>query len=103
RGGRDRGERGEGGERVEPRAPTHAHEPTPGPALVEPVPSAAAEPMLNAPEPMLTAPEPMLTAREIDTHAAPAEDDRPPSVWTPVVPDVTSKVPEPAAALVSAE
>ena len=47
----------------------------------------------------------MLTAREIETHAAPAEDDTPPSVWTPVVPDepVTSKGPEPASALVSAE
>ena len=47
----------------------------------------------------------MLTAHEHDTHAAPLEDDTPPSVWTPVVPDepVTSKAPEPASALVSAE
>jgi hypothetical protein len=61
--------------------------------------------MRIAQEPMLTAPEPMLTAHEIDTHASPAEDDTPPSVWTPVVPDepVTSRAPEPAAALVSAE
>ena len=91
RGGRDRGERGEAGERAEPRAPTQAHEPGSGPATAKPVPPAA--------------PEPMLTAREHDMHAAPAEEDTPPSVWTPVVPDepVTSKAPEPASALVSAE
>jgi hypothetical protein len=105
RGGRDRGERGEGGERAEPRAPTHAHEAVSGPALAKPVTPPAPEPMLTASEPMLTAPEPMLTAHKTDTHAAPAEDDTPPSVWTPVVPDepVTSKAPEPASALVSAE
>jgi ribonuclease E len=91
RGGRDRGERGEAGERAEPRAPTQAHEPVSGPATAKPIPPPA--------------PEPMLTAREHDTHAAPAEEDTPPSVWTPVVPDepVTSKAPEPASALVSAE
>jgi hypothetical protein len=105
RGGRDRGERGEGGERAEPRAPAQAREPVSEPALAKPLPPAAAEPLLTAAEPLLTAAEPMLTAPEIDTHAAPAEDDMPPSVWTPVVPDepVTSKAPEPASALVSAD
>jgi hypothetical protein len=52
---------------------------------------------------MLTAPEPIPTARAIDAHAAPAEDDTPPSVWTPVVPNVTSNVPEAESALVRAE
>jgi len=102
RGGRDRGE---GGERAEPRAPAQAREPVSEPALAKPLPPAAADPLLTATEPLLTATEPMLTAHEIDTHAAPAEDDMPPSVWTPVVPDesVTSKAPEPASALVSAD
>jgi hypothetical protein len=61
--------------------------------------------LLTAAEPLLTAAEPMLTAHEIDRHAVPVEDDTPPSVWRPVVPDepVTSKAPEPASALVSAE
>lgn len=38
-------------------------------------------------------------------QAPPGEDDTPPSVWTPVMPDEapTSKAPEPASALVSAE
>jgi len=105
RGGRDRGERGESGERAEPRAPAHANEAGSGPALAKPAPTAAAEPLLTAAEPLLTAAEPMLTAHEIDRHVAPVEDDTPPSVWTPVVPDepVTSRAPEPASAPVSAE
>ncbi len=91
RGGRDRGERGDAGERADPRTSTHAQEPVLGPAIAKTASPAA--------------PEPMLTAHDHDTHVAPAEDDTPPSVWTPVVPDepVTSKAPEPAAALVSAE
>jgi hypothetical protein len=48
--------------------------------------------------------EPILTAHEHPTKNVTAEDDAPPSVWTPVTPDepVTSKAPEPASALVSA-
>ena len=64
-------------------------------AAAKPVPPAAPEPLLTAHE----------HAHEHDVHPAPAEDDTPPSVWTPVVPDepVTSKRAEPASALVSAE
>jgi hypothetical protein len=49
--------------------------------------------------------EPILTAHEHHAHIAPPEDDTPPTVWTPVVPDepVTGKAPESASALVSAE
>jgi ribonuclease E len=87
RGGRDRGERGEGGE---PRASTHVHEPVSVPAAAKPSSPAASEPIL--------------TAHEHPTKNVTAEDDAPPSVWTPVTPDepVTSKAPEPASALVSA-
>ena len=91
RGGRDRGERGEAGERAEPRAPTSTYEPAPGPEPAKPLPPAATEPIL--------------TAHEHHMQPAPGEDDMPPSVWTPVMPDEppTSKAPEPASALVSAE
>jgi ribonuclease E len=87
RGGRDRGERGEGGE---PRASTHVHEPVSVPAAAKPSSPAASEPIL--------------TAHEHPTKNVTAEDDAPPSVWTPVTPDepVTSKAPEQASALVSA-
>ena len=91
RGGRDRGERGEGGERAEPRPPTHAHEPS-APTTTKAAPTAP--------------PEPMLTAHEHGVQAPPLPDDEtPPSVWTPVVPDepVASKASVPASALVSAE
>lgn len=49
--------------------------------------------------------EPILTAHEHQTPTVPPEDDTPPSVWIPVMPDepLTSKAPEPASALVSAE
>ena len=91
RGGRDRGERGEAAERAEPRAPTPAYEPVAGPSPAKPSSAAA--------------PEPILTAPDHQTQSVPAEDDTPPSVWTPVIPDepATSKAPEPASALVSAE
>jgi ribonuclease E len=91
RGGRDRGERSEAAERAEPRAPTPAYEAVAGPAPAKPSPPAA--------------PEPILTAHDHQTQPVPAEDDTPPSVWTPVIPDepATSKAPEPASALVSAE
>jgi hypothetical protein len=91
RGGRDRGERSEAAERAEPRAPTPAYEAVAGPAPAKPSPPAA--------------PEPILTAHDHQTQPVPAEDATPPSVWTPVIPDepATSKAPEPASALVSAE
>ena len=91
RGGRDRGERGEAGERAEPRAPTQAREPAAASVAEQPSPPAA--------------PEPLLTAHEHQAHDVPAEDDAPPSVWTPVTPDepVSGKASEPASALVSAD
>ncbi|MEP6997470.1 MAG: hypothetical protein ABI900_07470, partial [Betaproteobacteria bacterium] len=91
RGGRDRGERGESGERAEPRAAAHGHEGETGPAAAQAAPPAA--------------PEPILTTHERSAPAPLADDDTPPSVWMPVVPEepVETKAVEPSSALVSAE
>ena len=97
RGGRDRGERNEGGEqRAEGHAPTHAHEPEAQPPAAQVAPPAA-------PEAMLTAHEPPRHEHRADVPLT--DEETPPSVWTPVVPDqpAASKVPAPASALVSAE
>ncbi len=88
RGGHDRGE---GGERGEPRVPTPVQDSTSAAPVPKSPPAAAAEPLL--------------TAHEHATPATRADDDTPPSVWTPVVPDESSirEAPAPAPALVSAE
>jgi len=97
RGGRDRGERSEGGEqRAEGHTAAHTPEPESRQPAVEIAPPAA--------------PEAMLTAHEQPRHehradVALTDEDTPPSVWTPVMPDElpASKVPAPASALFSAE
>ena len=89
RGGRDRGERGEGGERAEPRAPRAATHP------IEPV----AEPLAPTADPQAIE-EPMLMAPEHGASATP-EDQAPPSIWTPVVPDEPSAAEPPVPALVT--
>jgi hypothetical protein len=90
RGGRDRGERSEG----------HAAAHTQEPESRQPAGEIAAP----------AAPEAMLTAHEQPRHEHSADvpladEDTPPSVWTPVMPDElpANKVPAPASALVSAE
>ncbi|MFI4952712.1 MAG: Rne/Rng family ribonuclease [Burkholderiales bacterium] len=89
RGGRDRGEAGERAEPREARAATEPAEPASAP-----VPKLAPPP---AAEPILTAPEHVATVPRLD-------DDAPPTVWMPVMPDVTSapESPAPASALVTA-
>jgi len=90
RGGRDRGEEGE---RSEPRAPTP----------IDDSPSASPAPRSS---PAAIA-EPLLTAHEHAAQPTRSDDETPPSVWTPVVPDESltgeASAPAPASALVSAE
>jgi ribonuclease E len=86
RGGRDRGE---GGDRAEPRASA----PIAAPASATPKPMPPAES------------EPLLTSHERGAPAIRTDDETPPLVWTPVVPDepATPRAVPPASALVSVE
>ena len=91
RGGRDH--RGESGERGEPRVSTAGRDATPANAAPKPGPAPAG-------------PEPVLTAHDRSAPPPPrAEDETPPSVWTPVVPrDSTATSPAaPASPLTSGE
>jgi ribonuclease E len=84
RGGRDRGERAEPAARAEPRTPVQDHEP------------ATAAP---------STPEPLLTAHEPSVRAPHGDDETPPSIWTPVVPEeqTASKADAPPAMAAQAE